>query len=114
MTANKGNISAKTIWGKVVLLLKEKRQIALHVACGDITDVELKEDKFIINVKENMLAHILEEGKVQIERAISWQGFELKVIVNLKEKEVLPEDEDIEKLKEIFDDLIIIDNKNWR
>ncbi len=117
MSALKGNLSVKTIWGKVVLQLKERKQIALHVACGDITDVELKDNSLIINVTENVLAGLLEEGKREIERAISWQGLDLKVIVNLKEKFSTKADKDIEKLNQIFEEVKVVEKKTkmiWR
>ena len=82
-------MSAKNIWGKVVLYLRENREVALHVACGDITDVELKGNDFIINVNDGMLQNLLIEGKREIERAISWQGLELNVIFNIKKIEKL-------------------------
>lgn len=95
-------MSAKNIWGKVVLYLRENREVALHVACGDITDVELKGNDFIINVNDGMLQNLLIEGKREIERAISWQGLELNVIFNIKKIEKNENQQDIEKLKSLF------------
>ena len=51
-----------------MLYLKQRKQIALHVACGDITDVELKNGKFIINVYDGMLLNLLNAGKNEIEQ----------------------------------------------
>ena len=59
----KGNLSAKTIWGKVVLFLKEHHQVALHVACGDITDVLVNEHYLVVNVKDSMLNNLLTDRK---------------------------------------------------
>lgn len=111
MTALNGKLSVKTIWGKVVLQLKERKQIALHVACGDITDVELSGNSLIINVTESVLAGMLEDGRKEIERAISWQGLDLKVVINLKEKASSAGEQDIEKLNQIFDDVKVIEKK---
>ena len=107
-------MSVKTIWGKVVLYLKDHHEVALHVACGDLTDVELSNGKLIINVVERV---ILEEGKGKIERALRWQGLELEVEVRLKEVESSKAEKDIKKLKGIFEDVKIEKKKNiinWR
>ena len=74
----------------------------MHVACGDITDVELKGNDFIINVNDGMLQNLLIEGKREIERAISWQGLELNVVFNIKKIEKNENQQDIEKLKGLF------------
>ena len=46
MTNKNRNASSRTVWGKVVLFLKEHKFIALHVACGDITDVDIMDNYF--------------------------------------------------------------------
>ena len=101
-------MSAKTIWGKVVLYLKERRQIALHVACGDITDVELGQGKLIINVYDGMLLNLLYAGKRDIESAIRWQGLDLQLEICVKEAESNVSQRDLKRLKEIFEDVSII------
>ena len=63
-----------------MLFLKEHRQIALHVACGDITDVALDGNNFIINIEDGMMQNLLNEGKREIESALRWQGLDLNVI----------------------------------
>ena len=101
-------MSAKTIWGKVVLYLRENRQVALHVACGDITDVELQGNNLIVNVTDGMLHNLLIEGKREIERAIRWQGIDVNLVLSVKQVVKSPEEQDIEKLKELFGDDFII------
>ncbi len=92
----------REIWGKVVLFLKEHKHIALHVACGDITDVQIFNNCLVINTQDNTVASLLDEGKREIVRALSWQGLELDVKIN--KKEILPNkvDLDAEKLKNMF------------
>ena len=102
------NPSAKTIWGKIVLYLKEHKQIALHVACGDITDVKIEDNKFIINAVDGTLVRLLQEGEKEILRALRWQGLDIDLEIRIK---------DIEKLQEVFDDVIVEKRKNkilWR
>ena len=96
------------MWGKVVLFLKEHRQVALHVACGDITDVSIDGDRLVVNAGEGMLAQILKDGRREIENALRWQGLELKLEVNLIESKNLPQREDINKLKKRVGDKLTI------
>ena len=101
-------MSAKTVWGKVVLFLKENHQIALHVACGDITDVELQNDSLVINVYDGMLVGLLQDGRREIENALRWQGLDLSVKINIKVEEKSQEEEDLQTLKKTFRDKLII------
>lgn len=102
-----GNLSAKTVWGKVVLFLKEHRHIALHVACGDITDVELDGNNLILNVFDGALVNLLAEGKREIENALRWQGLEHKLVIKIKENQYSKTELDIKRLKEVFDSITI-------
>jgi len=80
----------------------------LHVACGDISDVVIKDGRLIISVADNTVLSLLQDGKREIERALSWQGLDL--IVDIEQKIIPPskQEEDIKKLKQIFDDKLII------
>ena len=95
--------SARTIWGKVVLFLKEKKHIALQIACGDIIDTDLAEDKFVITTDDAYIEKILttpENTKI-IEDALAWQGITCKLVVNRKLKTSELQKQDIEKLKSL-------------
>ena len=96
------------MWGKVVLYLKEHRLIGLHVACGGLTDVSIDEDNFIINVEDGMMLNIINEGKRDIESALRWQGLELNVQIMTHVVEKTTAEKDIEKLKLMFGDNLII------
>lgn len=98
-----------------MLWLKERREIALHVACGDITDVAIDGNKFIINLFDGMLVGLIQEGKSKIESALRWQGLEMEVVVNSKQEVLSTSDADIKRLKEVFDDVQITQsNLIWR
>ena len=115
MTAVKTPLSARTIWGKAILYLKEHKEIALHVACGDITDVALEGNKFIINLFDGMLINLLEEGKRKIEQALRWQGLELQVVVKIKKEILSDSEQDLKRLNEVFDNVKITHtNLLWR
>ena len=90
-----------------MLYLKENREIALHVACGDITDVAVEGDRFIINLFDGMLINLLEEGKRIIERALRWQGLELKVQINVKQQVLSTSEQDLKRLSQVFDNVKI-------
>ena len=95
--------SAKTIWGKVVLYLKEKKHIALQIACGDIIDTRLEDDKFVITTDDAYLEKILTapENKKIIEDALAWQGIICNLEVHRKLKTSELQKQDIEKLKSL-------------
>ncbi len=101
------NLSARTVWGKVVLFLKEHKFIALHVACGDITDVEIKGNELVINARDGMLYNLLFAGKKEIESALRWQGLNFLVSVNLIEEEKSDIQRDYERLVEVFGENLI-------
>ena len=108
MQVYNGRLSSKNVWGKVVLYLREHRQVALHVACGDITDVSIDGNDLIINIEDGMIYNLLVDGKRQIENVVRWQGFELNVKVNIKNIELSSADQDIKKLKDLFGDKLVI------
>lgn len=112
--ANKTPLTPKTVWGKVVLYLKENRHVALHVACGDITDVVITDGRLIINVVEQMLSNLLIEGRGIIERALRWQGLDLEVEINMKNIEISDAEFDKKRLKEVFGEFELIERKKWR
>ena len=99
----------------MVLYLKERREVALHVACGDITDVAIDGNKFIINLFDGMLVNLLIEGKRKIEQALRWQGLDYDIVINCKKVELSASEEDIKKLKEVFGNVRITHtNLIWR
>ncbi len=95
----KGSVSAKTIWGKVVLFLKEHRFVALHVACGDITDVSIEENNLVVHIKDSMLNQLLGDGRREIENALRWQGLDIGFKLDYRVREKSNEEKDIENLK---------------
>lgn len=108
MTNQIGNLSAKTIWGRIVLYLRENKQVALHVACGDITDVQLEGDNLIVNVYDQMLENLLRDGRRELERALSWQGVNVNLVLNFKTIQKSEQERDIERLKKLFGNEITI------
>lgn len=71
-------LTANNVWGKVVLYLKEHHKVALHVACGDITNAKIEDKKLVIRSSDDFLIDVLLSGKSDIEAAIRWQGLDLE------------------------------------
>ena len=95
-------MSANNVWGKVVLYLKEHKKVALHVACGDITNALLQDGKLIIRSSDDFLIDVLENGRRDIEAAIRWQGLDLKFEVEKFESAEQKINKDIKKLTSFF------------
>ncbi len=62
----------------------------------------------IIFVADNTVLSLLQDGKREIERALSWQGIELNVEIQQKIIPPSKQEEDIKKLKKLFDGKLII------
>lgn len=91
-----------------MLFLKEHKEVALHVACGDITDVEIKDGRLNLTASDNTMLSLLESGKREIERALSWQGLDLVVELHEKKKEPSKAEQDLKKLTKLFGDKVKI------
>ncbi len=91
-----------------MLFLKEHKEVALHVACGDITDVVIKDGTLTITASDNTMLSLLENGRREIERALSWQGLELKLEILEKKKEPSKKEQDLSVLQKIFGDKLKI------
>ena len=109
LEVDKTKLTPKNVWGKVVLYLKENKKVALHVACGDITDVAIEENKLIVRSSDDFLISVLEDGIKELENALRWQGLDLQVEIvkfeNIKQKQ----EKDIIKLTKFFNDKLKID-----
>lgn len=85
----------------MVLYLRENKLIALHVACGDISDVVLENNKLIIRNSDDFLIRLLEDGRKDLENAIRWQGLNLELVIEKEDSKDQKMDRDIEKLKRL-------------
>lgn len=86
----------------MVLYLKERKKVALHVACGDITNAKIEVGKLIIRSSDDFLIDVLENGRKDIEAAIRWQGLELAFVVEKYESGEQKINKDIKKLENFF------------
>lgn len=90
-----------TIWGKVVLFLKEKKHIALQIACGDVTNIKLQDGTLVITTDEKYISKILEnvENQKILKDALSWQGINAQIEVKRVLKLAELQEMDLNKLK---------------
>ena len=91
-----------------MLFLKEHHLTALHVACGDITDVALDGQNLVIRTHDSMLADMLADGRREVENALRWQGLDIGLKVEVIQKEVSKEEKDIARLQNFFGDYLIV------
>lgn len=105
-------LSPRTQWGKLVIYLREHNNIALHIACGDITEVDVEDGVFKIYTTESYIIDMLEseDNKKQLQAAINWLGYEKYELVQRQKQKGMKED--IETLKKYFgEDIKIIEKK---
>lgn len=95
-------LSANNVWGKIVLYLKERHKVALHVACGDITNPQIENNKLIIKTSDDFVLDVLENGRKEIENAIRWQGLELEFVIEKFESIDQKVSKDIKKIENFF------------
>ena len=82
----------------------------MHVACGDITNVEINGDKLIVRSSDDFLLSILEDGRREIENAIRWQGLNLSLELLKFESKTQLQEKDIVKLTRLVGNKIKIEN----
>ena len=107
---DKTKLSPKNVWGKIVLYLRENKKVALHVACGDITDVAIENNNLVVKTSDDFLIDVLTSGIKDLENAIRWQGLTLGIEIVKFESQTQKQDKDIVKLKRIFGEKLDIQN----
>lgn len=55
-----------------------------------------------------MLAGLLADGRREIENALRWQGLDLSFKIEINQKELSKQEKDIERLKSLVGDYLII------
>lgn len=106
---NNLNLSARQIWGKIIIKLREKHFVALHIACGDIVDVSFNGETFTINVTEDYIFELLKSEDNFAELKLIFKDFNIEKIDIVKKDKQLPfMEEDIKVLKKVFGDKLIM------
>ncbi len=83
----------------------------MHIVCGDITDVDVVNEKFIIKTAEQSIIDMLNEKEnyKQLQNAFNFFGFE-KFEIEKSKKQATDED-NIKVLNKYFNNEVIIINK---
>ena len=107
-TQTSENISAKTLWGRVVIYLREHNQVIMHIVCGDLENVSYEGDTFVVWVDtQNIIDLIMaKENYAQLKIAFESCGvtnFEIRL--NKKVQEI---EKTTQILKKYFDNINII------
>ena len=100
----KAELNAKHVWGKIITYLREHHLSALHVACGDVSDVKIENGVLVISTDQDYLNSILnkEENREEINNAIKFFGFDLKFEIKLLGKPSAEVEADLQTLREYF------------
>lgn len=101
-------LSPRTQWGKLIVYLREHNNIALHVACGDISDVFIENNVFIIRTDQEYIYDMLntQDNQKQLQEAFLFIGINKYKI--LKSETLENTEQIVHKLKEYFGDNVII------
>ena len=93
-----------------MLYLKEHKKVALHVACGDITNAKIDGDQLVVSSSDSFLVDVLESGRKEIESAIRWQGLDLKFEVVKYESAEQKINKDIKKIENFFGNKVVFED----
>ncbi len=90
--------------------MRNNSHSALHVICGSITDVELENQNFTVNVQDkHIYQHLTEPSNLNLlKRALTWQNLNLQLNVKLTTKQLSASEKDIEKLKTLVGDYLTV------
>ena len=103
-------VSARTIWGRAVVYLREHGAVALHIACGDISDVDFVGNKLEIRTTEDFLYELLKNKDNQNDLTVALSKCGVSDFEVIKKEKILTKSQrDLAKLKEIFGNNIIIE-----
>lgn len=91
------------------MYLKEHKKVALHVACGDITNAKIEDGKLVIRSSDDFLIDVLEGGRREIENALRWQGLDIKFEVVKFENAEQKTNKDIKNLQSAFGKKLVIE-----
>lgn len=109
-TQNVKGESARNIWGKIIIYLREHHAVALHIACGDIVDVSFDGETFLINTTDTFLYELLKQDENMKDLTNAFNNFNIKKFDIIKKEKILTKSqEDILKLKQVFGDKLIIE-----
>ena len=98
------SLSARTVWGKLVLKLKELNLITLHTACGEIRNVKFLKNVLIVAIQEEYLFKMLTSSinLAKISELLKEIDSRIEVKFNKIEDKNKESKENLNKLKSLF------------
>lgn len=95
-----------------MVYMRKNSYSALHVVCGGITNVEMQNGNFIINVQDEHAYQFLTESSNYnlLKRAFVWQDLNLEIVVNLQKSDSSPADKDVKVLKQLVGDMLRVED----
>ena len=72
------SVSPRTLWGQLIIKLRESHSVALHIACGDITDVDYNGETFFINTTDAFLYELLKSEDNMKDLKNAFESFGIK------------------------------------
>ena len=105
------NLSPKTIWGKVIIDFREKNNIMMHLVCGDITNVSVENNVFIIRSDQQNVIEMLNQSDNNKELSIELNKYGIKEYKIIQDEKTKTDEENILILKKYFNGEITIVNK---
>lgn len=91
-------------------MLRQRCEMSLLVACGDIVDVDIIEENFVINIDDNSIYEIVnkEDNLKILKNIFESLGHQYNIVLNKKEKQQDLVQKDIEYLKKLVGDKLKI------
>ncbi len=111
-TQNNKNISAQTLWGRVVIYLREHNQVILHIVCGDLDNVSYEGEILVVWVDTQNIIDLLmaKENYNELKEAFESLGVtKFEIRLNKKVQEI---EKTTQILKKYFDNNINIIKEN--
>lgn len=105
-------LSPRDIWGKVIIHLRESHFVALYIACGEITDVDIQDGKFVIKTTEEYIYQLLkfEDNVKELNKTFKQLGIDNWEVIK-KEKKYTKAQLDLQILKQVVGDKLEIEGE---
>ena len=100
----KKTVNCRSIWGKVLLNLRNNNLINIHSICVEISDVVLKENDFIINVHNSINYETLKKQQNYQDLVDTFRklGYNYNVILNYTPDNNLPKIDKAKRISQIL------------
>ncbi|MBQ7978021.1 MAG: hypothetical protein IJ301_05495 [Clostridia bacterium] len=97
-------VNCRSVWGKVLLGLRNNNIINVHSICIEISDVAIVENDFVINVHKSINYEILKKQQNYGDLVDTFikLGYNYNVVINFTPDSALPKMDKAKKIAEIL------------